>query len=479
METTKDINMITSKVAFIFSKNTFRKCRLILMVLLFTTTGMYSQSPSKKGKSSTYRKIDVKDEAGKVVSVTPVAEKKLPMWAKDVSRQEVKWNDFTQRPYFMKPIPFVIPPAEGSGEPFYPHNHQPAITWADNGDLLAVWYTCITEQGTELTVVASRLRAGSDTWDPSSEFFKGEGRNMHGSNIFNDGNGRIFHFNGMGAKGVTKTESKELAMVYRVSEDNGVSWTSPVLVSPEYKGTHQPVSAGFVTSKGVLLQVCDSAKMKGSSKSALFASTDGGKTWRNPADDKLSFSFEEDTYQGRSIAGIHAGVVELSDGRLMALGRRNNLEDRMPVSYSNDMGATWKYKASPFPPIGGGQRLVLMRLKEGPILLISFTDIRKERNTVGLTFTDQNGGTFRGYGLFAAVSYDDGETWPIRKLITPGEGEYDGGGHTGLFNATPSVAEHAGYLAATQSPDGIIHLLSSRLHYRFNLAWLKEPNQAP
>lgn len=35
-------------------------------------------------------------------------------------------------------------------------------------------------------------------------------------------------------------------------------------------------------------------------------------------------------------------------------------------------------------------------------------------------------------------------------------------------------AEPRGYLAATQSPDKVIHLVSSRLHYRFNLAGLME-----
>ena len=40
--------------------------------------------------------------------------------------------------------------------------------------------------------------------------------------------------------------------------------------------------------------------------------------------------------------------------------------------------------------------------------------------------------------------------------------------------ATPTRAEHAGYLAATQPPDRVIHLISSRLHYRFNLPWLLE-----
>jgi formylglycine-generating enzyme len=35
-------------------------------------------------------------------------------------------------------------------------------------------------------------------------------------------------------------------------------------------------------------------------------------------------------------------------------------------------------------------------------------------------------------------------------------------------------AEPRGYLAAVQSPDGMIHIVSSRLHYRFNLKWLEE-----
>lgn len=35
-------------------------------------------------------------------------------------------------------------------------------------------------------------------------------------------------------------------------------------------------------------------------------------------------------------------------------------------------------------------------------------------------------------------------------------------------------AEPRGYLAATQTPDHTIHLVSSRNHYRFNLQWLLE-----
>ena len=167
-------------------------------------------------------------------------------------------------------------------------------------------------------------------------------------------------------------------------------------------------------------------------------------------------------------------MVELEGGRLIALGRGDTINGRMPISVSIDLGKTWTYKASPFPPIGGGQRLVLRRLQEGPLVLISFTsNDRNNPEGSGMAFTDQNGHEFTGYGMFAALSFDEGETWPVRKLLTPGEGEFDGGAWTTRFKATPTLAEHAGYLAATQSPDGIIHLISSRLHYRFNLAWLK------
>ena len=48
----------------------------------------------------------------------------------------------------------------------------------------------------------------------------------------------------------------------------------------------------------------------------------------------------------------------------------------------------------------------------------------------------------------------------------------NGGAWTQDFVARPTRVEHAGYLAATQSPDNVIHLFSSRLHYRFNLTWL-------
>lgn len=50
---------------------------------------------------------------------------------------------------------------------------------------------------------------------------------------------------------------------------------------------------------------------------------------------------------------------------------------------------------------------------------------------------------------------------------------YDGGGNIHLFLMDDTHAEPKGYLNATQTPDGMLQLLSSKLHYQFNLAWIE------
>jgi hypothetical protein len=192
---------------------------------------------------------------------------------------------------------------------------------------------------------------------------------------------------------------------------------------------------------------------------------DDGQTWTDP---------------GGTIAGHHAGVVQLKDGRLMALGRDDSIDGRMPKSLSSDMGKTWTYSASPLPPVTSGQRAVLIRLEEGPLLLVSFTDLRtvpEAGESGGMTIKDADGVERRVRGLYAALSYDEGETWPVRRLITDdGPGRWlVGGAWTGRFWMSPDTAEPRGYLSITQTPDGVIHLISSALHYEFNKAWVEAP----
>ena len=394
--------------------------------------------------------------------------------ANAVRQQAFTWSKNDTTPFFTAPVPYVITPACGSSEPFFRHNHQPAITWCDNGDLLAAWFSADEENGRGMVVLASRLRAGSDQWEEASLFFKVPDRNMTGLALFNDGEGRLYHLNGVEAAG----DWQNLAMALRVSTDNGATWSAPRLIAPEHTKRHQIIAGTIRTREGWLIQACD-AGPGSHDGAAIHISKDGGATWHDPWDGAPLPDFHEGG-SGSTIAGIHAGVVQLADGSLMALARGNSIEDeqgrlRMPMSLSKDGGKTWEYHASEFPPIDGGQRLVFMRLKEGPLLLISFTDhpLRTPENERGMLFPDRAGNNYRGYGLYAALSFDEGKTWPVRKLLTDGETRFlNGGAWTRFFLMDQTHAEPQGYMAATQTPDGMIHLVSSRLYYRFNLAWL-------
>lgn len=347
-------------------------------------------------------------------------------------------------PFWLEPIPFVVKPTDNT--PFYSHNHQPAITWCNNGDLLAIWYTTVEENGREMEVVGSRLRYGASAWEPASTFFKVPDRNMTGSALCRLPDGTLIHMNGVANSG----DWQNLALCARRSDDNGATWSKPVLVEPQHAVRHQVIAGTIVLEDGTLLQACD-ATADGNGGTAVHISEDEGYTWADQWDGTRPMYIIGTP--GNTVCGIHAGIVELEDGRLMAFGRGRSLENNLtPKSISSDRGKTWDFSETDFPLIGSGQRLVLMRLQEGPIMVASF-------------------GT---NGLFVSISKDEGETWSEPKLMTDGKTRtLDGGAHTGTFTMDATHAEPKGYFAGTQTPDGTIHLISSRLHYRFNLAWIE------
>ena len=345
-----------------------------------------------------------------------------------MSGSSTKWASPVLEAFFAEPIPYVITPVDGT--PFYAHNHQPAVTWLPEGGLLAIWFSTDAEAGREMVVLQSEF--DGEKWSPATLFCKVADRNMTGSALLTLEDGDILHFQGVGDAG----EWKDLALAMRKRQADTGLWTPLKYIEPEHRVRHQVISGPVVTKDGRILLCCD-AGPDGEAGTSLHVSKDGGATW-------------EDT--GSTIAGIHAGIVELEDGRLMAYGRGNAIDGHMPCSISADGGYTWTYSATEFPPIGSGQRLVLKRLLEGPLMLCSFGPD----------------------GLFVALSYDDGQSWPVQKLLTDGKKRVlDGGAWTGTFTLDATHAEPKGYLACTQSPDGVIHLLSSRVHYRFNLAWIE------
>lgn len=410
-------------------------------------TFLRSASRSAAIPSDAHSQIGFRVVEGPVPAVQASAGPFVQVFQGGVSQEKASWK-VADNPVFMEPIPFVIRPSDDT--PFYRHNHQPAVTWCDNGDLLAVWFSCDAESGREMVVLGSRFHDGA--WSEARLFFKVPDRNMTGSALCRLPGGKLLHVNGVGNSG----DWQNLAMSVRFSDDNGSTWSVPQLVTGHGK-RHQVIAGTVVLEDGTIVQCCD-AGPEGNDGTAVWLSRDGGKTWEDA---------------GGTLAGIHAGLVERNDGSWLAYGRGNSVtgtdgKPRMPRSVSVDRGRTWSVTASGFPPIDGGQRLVLRRLDEGPLLLVSFTDHPQRSVEKGMPF-----GKERGYGIFVALSYDEGETWPVRKLLTDGKYRFlDGGAWTGFFEMDATHAEPRGYLAATQTPDGIIHILSSRLHYRINLAWI-------
>ena len=83
-------------------------------------------------------------------------------------------------------------------------------------------------------------------------------------------------------------------------------------------------------------------------------------------------------------------------------------------------------------------------------------------------------------GIYAALSFDEGETWPALRLISDdGPDREVETTDRRTFVMGIRSAEPWGYLSIHQAANGMIHLISSKNHYVFNLAWLQQLPPAP
>ena len=362
------------------------------------------------------------------------------------SRGQVSRGPDPDKPYFKGPRKFVKIPPHLYGPVFASHNHGPCVVACPNGDLLAGWFSTVTEGGREPVVAGSRLRWHAEEWELASQFWDTPDRNETGPGLWFDGDKTIYHFGAMSFAAASRS-----ILMMRISTDSGQTWSAPRIILPEYTRGQSPSGSIFRMRDGAIALTVD---LRGS---GLWLSRDEGLTWNNP---------------GGTIAGIHGGVAQLGDGRLIAFGRGHDIGGKMPKSTSTNLGRNWYHSASEFPPIGGQQRLVLLRLKEGPLFFASFADN-------GINITDAAGVTRKVRGLYAALSTDNGRTWPHRRLVTddgpPRPVESTAGG---LFTMSERNAEYRGYMTTCQSADRLIHLLTSREHYAFNLKWLQTPQPA-
>jgi formylglycine-generating enzyme required for sulfatase activity len=354
-------------------------------------------------------------------------------------------------PFFEGPKSFVRIADGAAGPVFRRANHSPGLTECPNGDLLAVWFSSLSEVDLTTANAASRLRFGAKEWEPASAFWDAQDVNDHAPKIWWDGGTKIYHI----------VEGRQHGdILIRHSVDNGATWSKAEVMRSLGETSSHPIR----TKGGVIAIPFDF--------SGLSISRDNGRTWIETGRDRRGSDDVRPGGKGPFIAGIHSPIVELADGRLMAYARlsaeepaQKRFELKMPLSYSSDLGETWQWEVSEFPIVSNTQRPAMLRLKEGPIVLCSFTDeARKPKaERVGLNFKCI-GGDYTGIGLYAAVSYDEGKTWPDRRLVAK-----DG----------VTQAHINGYLAMTQTRDGRVQLITSKDHYVFNLEWVKALPTAP
>jgi len=244
----------------------------------------------------------------------------------------------------------------------------------------------------------------------------------------------------------------------RVSTDESVTWSPPKLVveAPGYFVLNNDRVVQLGTGRLIVPVAFHRSRAEDSRSSRSFDGR-GIALWYYSDDEGLSWR-EADTWWALptpSAAGLQEpGVVELADGRLWSWART---DQGVQFGFiSTDKGESWTAPAptslkSPLSPAS------IERLPGSVDLLAIFND---------------HSGTFpfvkdKRTPLVAAISSDNGQSWPIRKLIESGpDGWYC---YTAVHFVEGTVL--LAYCAGDSKVGGLNRLRIRRI----NLDWLKRP----
>jgi hypothetical protein len=293
--------------------------------------------------------------------------------------------------------------------------HNSAVQVLADGDVIAAYYnTPREEDDADQTILTMRLRYGAEDWD-MPEPWPDFADAADAAPVFWNDHGKLWFFWGC------PRLLGAIPFQYMTSDDNGATWSAvqyPHFTGPVGYYTPQPINSVVRAADGTIYLPVDA---KGGT-SVVFATSDSGKTWRDT---------------GGRTGGRHTTLEIAKDGALVGWGGKNtNLDGFMPKAISRDGGKTWQLSKTPFKPLGSGQRPSIIRLASGRLFFVA---------DVG----------HRGDGAFVALSDDDGETWTQRAL--------------------PGI-KTVGYVTATQAPDEMIHIVTSKnqpdYHLELNEAWV-------
>ena len=215
-------------------------------------------------------------------------------------------------------------------------------------------------------------------------------------------------------KQIMSGESKSPRHIYVTSsEDDGITWSKPKKISDSTRKSHWrwyatgPGNAIQLTRgphKGRLLIPANHSDHSDPDKhpyrSHVFWSDDHGKSWQ------LGGVHEDRTNE--------SAVVELNDGSILQAMRSYHEKNRRAMAVSHDGGQSWG-------------ELYLDEALDTPvcqasILRYSWADDVESSGKSRILFSSPHGRKRSRLTVWA--SYDEGKSWPVRKLIYEGDSAY-------------------------------------------------------
>lgn len=377
---------------------------------------------------------------------------------------EVMKGPNRNQPWYRVRDVFPVPPedssdaaieAAGLTAPLMGYNHSPGLIVCPNGDLLAVYVSSKTpgyEDLSNVNIVAARRRFGSDQWDMPGPFFDFADGKDSSPTLWRDGDtDTIYFFSGGGPS--------DIPFRWRTSQDNGATWSPvhfPTIIGLRGAYYPQPTNSVARAADGTLYLPSDS---QGAS-SLLWVSHDNGRTWSDA---------------GGRTAGRHSSITLLKNGGILAMGgKSSSIDGYMPKAISHDGGKTWVVSKTPFPAVGeSGQRPTLIRLADGKLLFAG--DWQNAHGQSPAAITQR--------GAYVALSSDGGETWHIKSLPNVPVNDAYALRNRPHWKKSTFADGTLGYSVARQSPDGLIHLITSRTYpareFEMNEAWILSNSDAP
>jgi predicted neuraminidase len=280
----------------------------------------------------------------------------------------------------------------------YPTAHASNLIQLKNGDVLCFWFSGTWEGNSNVGIVMSRLKKGTDRWEPTKLIDRHMDESYQNPVAYQapDGTIYLFHTTQPALKGEGGARTLEVT-----SRDDGATWTQPVVLFG--KPGSYPRNSLLVMKNGAWLLGMNYQKFTGkgiesvSSGAFIQKSSNQGKTWKEcpvPSSQKL----------------LQPSIVYRSNGTLLAY-LRSAISDHIYASTSTD-GCNWT-AATPTALPNNHSGIQLLRLKNGHLLLIF-------NNSNGL-----NGHLPLRKPLSAALSNDDGATWSAVRDIEAGREGYD------------------------------------------------------